>query len=90
MNEECLICKTPLTYLETDMMMECEICHKKETSKTRCVNGHYVCNECHIQGLDRIIELCMTSASRWKSRRSYAITPRKTISASESAVRFSR
>lgn len=45
------------------MLMECEICHKKENSKTRCVNGHYVCNECHTQGLDRIIELCMTSAS---------------------------
>ena len=57
MNEECLICKAPLTYLEADMMMECEICHKKENSKTRCVNGHYVCNECHTQGLDRIIEL---------------------------------
>ena len=64
MNEECLICKAPLTYLEDDMLMECEICHKKENSKTRCVNGHYVCNECHTQGLDRIIELCMTSASR--------------------------
>ena len=54
MNEECLICKAPLTYLEADMLMECEICHKKENSKTRCVNGHYVCNECHTQGLDRI------------------------------------
>ena len=64
MNEECLICKAPLTYLEADILMECEICHKKENSKTRCVNGHYVCNECHTRGLDRIISLCMTSASR--------------------------
>ena len=47
MNEECLICKAPLTYFEADMMMECEICHKKGNSKTRCVNGHYVCNECN-------------------------------------------
>ena len=64
MNEECLICKAPLTYLEADILMECEICHKKENSKTCCVNGHYVCNECHTKGLDRIIALCMTSASR--------------------------
>ncbi len=64
MNEECLICKAPLTYLEADILMECEICHKKENSKTCCVNGHYVCNECHTRGLDRIIALCMTSASR--------------------------
>ena len=33
MNEECLICKAPLTYLEADMLMECEICHKKKTAR---------------------------------------------------------
>ena len=32
MSEECLICKAPLEYLETDTMMECVICHKKENS----------------------------------------------------------
>lgn len=64
MNEECLICKAPLEYLEQDVLMECEICHKKENSKTRCINGHYVCNECHTQGLDSIIGLCMQETSR--------------------------
>ena len=39
MNEECLICKAPLAYLEADMLMECEICHKKENSKT--LRGQY-------------------------------------------------
>ena len=33
MQEECLICKAPLEYLETDELMECEICHMKENSK---------------------------------------------------------
>ena len=55
MKEECLICKAPLVYLESDEEMECAICHKKENSKTRCVNGHYVCNECHMAGLDTIV-----------------------------------
>lgn len=64
MKEECLICKAPLEYLESDILMECEICHKKENSKTRCVNGHYVCSECHMQGLDAIIELCMNETSK--------------------------
>ena len=64
MKEECLICKAPLEYLETDVLMECEICHKKENSKTRCVNGHYVCNDCHTQGLDSIIRLCMNETSK--------------------------
>ena len=64
MKEECLICKAPLEYLETDMMMECAICHKKENSKTRCVNGHYVCNSCHTAGMDTIIGLCLTEKSK--------------------------
>ena len=37
MNDECLICGSPLEYLETDELMECAVCHKKENSKTRCV-----------------------------------------------------
>ena len=52
MKEECLICKAPLEYLEVDEQMECAICHKKENSKTRCVEGHYVYNDCHTAGLN--------------------------------------
>jgi len=61
--DECIICKAPLVYLETDEEMECAICHRKENSKTRCVNGHYVCNECHMAGLDTIIALCLKETS---------------------------
>ncbi len=64
MKDECLICKAPLEYLETDTVMECAICHKKENSKTRCVNGHYVCSECHMRGLDSIVGLCMKETSK--------------------------
>lgn len=64
MKDECLICKAPLVYLNTDELMECEICHKKENSKTRCVNGHYVCNECHTAGLDTIVGLCLAETSK--------------------------
>ena len=64
MKDECLICKAPLEYLESDIPMECEICHKKENSKTRCMNGHYVCNDCHTKGLDSIIGLCMNEISK--------------------------
>ena len=63
MKEECLICKAPLEYLVQDEMMECAICHKKESSKTRCVKGHYVCSECHTQGMDSIFGLCLAEAS---------------------------
>lgn len=63
MNEECLICNAPLEYLATDEMMECELCHKKQNSKTRCVNGHFVCDECHTSGMDEIISICFNSKS---------------------------
>ncbi len=64
MKDECLICRAPLEYLETDTMMECSICHKQEPSKTRCVSGHYVCNECHTSGMDAFIGLCLAETSR--------------------------
>ncbi len=64
MKEECLICKAPLEYLEADELMECAICHKKEKSKTRCAKGHYVCNECHTNGMDAVIGLCLKESSK--------------------------
>ena len=63
MKEECLICKATLEYLTQDKMMECAICHKQELSKTRCVEGHYVCSECHTQGMDSIFGLCLSEGS---------------------------
>lgn len=64
MKEECFICKQPLEYLKEDVSMECAICHKKENSKTRCIQGHYVCNDCHTQGIDSIIEVCLHEESK--------------------------
>lgn len=64
MNEECLICKAPLKYINTDEVMECELCHKKQISKTKCINGHFVCDECHTSGMDEIISICFNSTSK--------------------------
>ena len=52
MNDECLICGQPLEYLDHGIETECAICHKREISRTRCVKGHYVCDECHTRGMD--------------------------------------
>ena len=64
MNEECIICKSPLLYLKEDVEMECEICHKRELSKTKCTKDHYVCNACHTQGIDAIWGFCLSETSR--------------------------
>ncbi len=64
MKDECLICGAPLIYLENDEPMECTLCRKKENSKTVCKNGHYICNECHTQGMGSIIGACMSETSK--------------------------
>ncbi len=64
MKNECLICGAPLKYSENDEQMECAVCHGKENSKTSCENGHYVCNECHTQGMDSIVGVCLAEASK--------------------------
>ena len=64
MNEECLICGAPLKYLENDKLMKCTICHKEENSKNACENGHYICNECHTQGTDNMIGVCLAESSK--------------------------
>lgn len=64
MNEECLICKAPLEYLENDEIMECAFCHKQVSSRTRCVNGHFVCDDCHNKGVDSIVTICLKTKSR--------------------------
>jgi len=64
MKDECLICGVPLRYLEHDVQMECAICHKTESSKTSCEQGHYVCSECHTSGIDAIIGVCLGESSR--------------------------
>ncbi|MBE6948787.1 MAG: SAM-dependent methyltransferase [Ruminococcaceae bacterium] len=64
MRDECLICKAPLEYMENDVLMECAICHRKENSKTGCINGHYICNECHTSGMYGIIAVCLHETSK--------------------------
>ncbi|MBQ3620112.1 MAG: hypothetical protein II940_00355 [Methanosarcinaceae archaeon] len=62
--DECLICKAPLAYSEKDEPAACAICRRKEISKTRCINGHYICNACHTAGMDTIIGLCLNESSK--------------------------
>lgn len=64
MHEECLICKAALEYLDADERMTCERCHKQFQSKTRCVNGHFICDACHTTAGDDIRSICLRSVSK--------------------------
>lgn len=62
MADECLICGAPLQYLETEQVMTCSICLKNYRSRTRCEQGHFVCDECHMAGLSSILDVCPGAA----------------------------
>lgn len=64
MEKECLVCGAPLEYLGHSEPMECVFCHKIVQSTARCIHGHFVCDECHTQGIDRILSLCLTETSK--------------------------
>lgn len=63
MINECLICGKQIKYIQEEREMECKLCHKKFMTKTFCVNGHYVCDDCHRNNLDNITNLCMNMDS---------------------------
>lgn len=63
MPEECLICKDKIKYLDAETKMECAICGESEGSKCCCVNGHFVCNDCHTRGLDQFYSTCLAETS---------------------------
>ena len=64
MQQECLVCGAPLEYLNHSEPMECVFCHKTVQSTARCIHGHFVCDECHTQGIDQIIALCLRETSK--------------------------
>lgn len=61
---ECLICGATLEYLEQPVEMECHICHKRFVSNARCSKGHFVCDECHTNGIDQIVSICLGDTSK--------------------------
>lgn len=61
---ECLICGSTLEYLANPIEMECAICHKKYINNVRCKSGHFVCDECHTNGIDIIISICLQEQSQ--------------------------
>ena len=47
MSQACLICNADLRYAITAKMMRCALCNHSFESNAECVNGHFICNDCH-------------------------------------------
>ena len=59
----CLICGGELVYLPNkSYSLECEYCTRKYKTSVFCINGHYVCDQCHSKGILGLVEnLCQKS-----------------------------
>lgn len=61
----CLLCGGELTYFEQPQKLECAVCHQIFEDRAACVNGHYICDECHSnEGISLIVETCRHTDSR--------------------------
>ena len=62
--ENCKICGSPLEYFDHGRKLTCENCSKQETANICCPNDHYICDECHGQGVfDLVKEHVLASES---------------------------
>lgn len=59
----CTICGAPLVYHEEQRDMVCAVCGRTFRSNAECVNGHYVCDACHMDGLRMVKAACLSSES---------------------------
>jgi len=61
----CLVCGEPITILTEPKELECHYCGKRERVESCCEDGHFVCDQCHIQpAADAIRNLCLTSKEK--------------------------
>ncbi len=60
----CFICGNDLIYKDKEESQKCMYCQNTFNSNTICINGHYICDQCHASSANTIIEKsCITSRS---------------------------
>jgi len=58
----CIICGNKLVYQDKSDKLECYICKKTYESHVKCVNGHFICDNCHsLPANDLIKQFCIMS-----------------------------
>ena len=60
----CCICGKELVYLDNNETMTCYYCDQVYDANVKCLNGHYVCDQCHSSNATEFIEsFCIRSRS---------------------------
>ncbi len=58
---DCMICGADIEYLPQDREFRCEFCGRSMQTSTICVNGHFICDKCHLGSGPEIIERICTA-----------------------------
>ncbi|MFZ2634474.1 MAG: DUF5714 domain-containing protein [Desulfosalsimonadaceae bacterium] len=59
---QCMVCGSPLSYLENNAPKSCAYCGIVKSANTVCEQGHFVCDACHSRdALEMIRHVCITS-----------------------------
>lgn len=58
----CMVCGKPLIYPETEIKTVCSYCGETFGTNATCVDGHFVCDACHVADALGVIEkACLTT-----------------------------
>ncbi|MGA7828617.1 MAG: DUF5714 domain-containing protein [Geobacteraceae bacterium] len=61
----CLLCGAELEYLAEHQPLSCHFCGTTASGNARCVNGHYICDNCHRDSAADVIEsACISSTTQ--------------------------
>jgi len=52
----CLICGKELIYLNKPKIITCNYCNIEHETITTCIDGHYICDECHSKNANELIQ----------------------------------
>ena len=60
----CLLCGSQLVYQNEAQLLTCALCGRDARSEAACENGHYICDSCHSDSANDLIEnICIHSTS---------------------------
>ncbi|MBN2706305.1 MAG: methyltransferase domain-containing protein, partial [Deltaproteobacteria bacterium] len=65
----CMVCGAPLQYFLIEEEHSCHYCGRRISANAVCSNGHFVCDQCHLEdGLAVIKHLCLSTRESSLSR----------------------
>jgi SAM-dependent methyltransferase len=56
--QDCMVCGSPLLYLDEELPLKCYYCGESKAANARCEEGHFVCDTCHARDHVGFIRTC--------------------------------